>query len=445
MKSSDYSRSHMLDIRTGKALSDEAAEKVALDKEKSKGLIRSNDNLKLVQKNRLDNLLGKAGARLKSGAQSAFKKAVRDDEDIDKGMEVYEETSSVVQIVGRYSAQAQLKKELNKYGLSPSALNKKIKEMGVIVGVGDVSSMSIKKLEEILESGNLTIDAKKKVMEVIELKTKLRMGPEKIAEGLLKDAGEYLGYSSSRLKKMLKADDLGFVQRGQIEKALEYKKLSKLQLKASGRWKALKGFSGNLTQKALRNNDYISDAIDLSSNAKTGYKIARSAVNMTKTSLKPATDFAKKGAAKAINGLKEKAGISGVAKKTVGTEFAKQNASSGIGSRIKNLIGGGKKASASATAAKGANRFAQAFTKVKGAVAAAGKAIAGFVSSGASAAGAAVAAVVALLIIIVVMLFVIIIISVYTIVLGDEGANTDVVQLVEYLDEKNQEMLMNQF
>lgn len=440
LKSSDYSRSHMMDIRTGKVLSEEAAEKVTLDKEKSKGVLKSNDNLKLVQKNRLDNLLGKAGARLKDGAKNAFKKAVREDEDIDKGMEVYEESSSVVQIIGRYSAHAQLKKELNKYGLSPSAINKKIKEMGVIVGVGDVSKMSIEKLEKLLNDSNLAIDAKKKIAEVIDLKTKLRMGPEKIAEELLKDAGEYLGYSSASLKKMLKADDLGFVQRGQIEKALEYKKLSKLQLKASGRWKAVKGFSGNLVQKALRNNDYISDAIDLSSNAKTGYKIARSAANMVKTTTKPATDFAKQKAAQAISGLKQKAGISGVAKKTVGTEFAKQNASSGIGSRIKNLIGGSK-ASASAATAKGVNRFAQAFAKVKGAVVSVGKAIAGFVGSGVSAAGVAVAAVVALLIIIVIMLFTLIIISVYTIVLGDESTNTDVVQLVEYLDEKNQEML----
>ena len=432
---SEYSRSHMADLKGGRA--DPNAIGAEIGQGSDKKLFYSSSNLKKIQSNRIKQVMGVYGERFAKGMKGGFKRVLREDEDLDKELEVVDTVVDARQIVSAHIATLYVGRELKALGLGHDAIRASLNEMGVIVGVGDVSKMSLNELRSILENEALSFETQKKVMEAIDLKKRLGMNNFQLADLAMKEAGEYINYSTKRLQQLLKSPDLDIVKKTQIQAALRYKKLNKWNKFAGKRWKITANVFGGLTQKLLRENEHLGSAVGMSQNAMTAYRAGRVLVRATSSGAKSTAAAGKKlvkTAQQKIVGLKTKADL-----------FTKNQMLNANGMRSANLIGKGGHAIQNA-GIKGGSKFAQsklgqaasrAWSGIKNGFAAAGKAASGLVKGIGALIGGGSAAGAVLLILLIVMLLAFVVCGVYVMIFGDESNGTSVPEMVERLENKN--------
>lgn len=431
----------------------------------SKNVLNSAANMAVIQKARVSKIVGDYSKRFAMGVKGAFKRLVDEDEDLRKEDEIIDEADNIRRVLGKHFSHRLEKVEMNKLGLGKKAINQEIKEIvagGVIVGVGDVSKMSIEELTKALEDKGLNEVARKNIERLIELKKRLDMKVSDIAERAMKEAGEYITYSRRKLEKLLKDATLDPTTRKQIEEALKYKTLWKRHQGAKGKWKSIGSLFTGWIRKLLSEDEYIGQMINLGGHAmtvyrigKTGYRAGRFVVNKIRGqgANKAATDAVKAAAKKTPKGMKApNKGINGLKKgRDIKQAASAAKEAAKTGARAKNLVGAGKNAGKVAGeavkgvkkgaewAARAMKQAAQAIQKTiqlaKEAVIALGKAIAAAVE--AIAAAIAGGGWVVIVVVIVILLAFLLGASIYTMVLGDESNDTDVVKLVEYLEEKN--------
>lgn len=431
----EYSRSHSADLKGRKQSGDVVGDGVEGGNKK---LFYSSSNLKQIHKNRVRNLAGSYMDRAWKGTKGGFKRVLREDDDLDQELEVVDTTLDTRRMLSSHVATIYMNRELSLLGLGHDAIKQSLKEMGVIVGVGDVSKMSLKDLERILANETFSPEIQKKLIEAIDLKKRLGMSNFQLADLALKEAGEYANYSVKRLQKMLKRSDLDIVKKAQIEAALRYNKLSKWNRLASGKWKITANLFGGLAQKVFRNNEHLASAIGIGQNAMTAYRAGKVVVKATSHAVQGTAKAGKalvKGTKKTIVGLKNRADL--LAKKQI---LYKQ------GIRQANLVGKGAGAAARNIGVKGGSKFAQskigqwaanAFSGLKEGLAAAGKAISGAVKGLGALIGGGSAAGTLLFILIIVLLFAVVICGTYVLIFGDESNGTSVPEMVQHLEDKN--------
>lgn len=442
---SDYSRRHRIE-RNDVIGNDRLANKVLPPNPGMEGkgnFLTSAADMKGIHRARMSLVMEHAGGSVMRGFFHSVKRVAAEDDDINSVERGADTASDVVRIHGQFVAYTRMNHELKKLGLDAKSFARELKEMGVVPGVGDVSKMSLKQLNEALK-GNLSQSTREKVLRAIELKTKASASSFKLADDALKRAGEYGSWSLKQIKKRLKNPHLSVVDKQKLQAALEYHKLSKFRHMAGARWKTTGRFFGGLLTQMMQKSDVLADAIGLANTARTAYKvitvgakvIAKGGglvINTTKAAAKTTTKLVKS----TYNGVKK---VSGTLAKSHSTVKAADT-----GKRLTSLLGSSK----SAAAANGASKFAQskfgqaisaAAARAKAAISAAGKAIASAVSSVIGAiAGAIGGGTLGIAIVVVVMIL--IVMMPVMLILGDDSNGTSVPEMVEYLNEKNADWL----
>ncbi|MEE0929990.1 MAG: C39 family peptidase [Acutalibacteraceae bacterium] len=446
--SAEYSRGHKAEVR-------DAMNKDLPTAENSK-FFNSNANMKKVHQARMNKFARTYGGKFMRGFKGFVKREMREEEDLDTGLEISDNSYETGRVVGKHVSIVLMQKQLNELGLGKKSIKAELEMIGVVTGIGDVSKMSLKdiqkeladilgakantsldKLQEMLlkNPGKLSMDSKQKLMEAISLKKKLNMKDIQLAQLALKDAGEFTRYSTKELKKMIADSSLSIDRRSRAEMALRYKKLSKWTNAASGRWKVTFNFIKDIFKKMMQNNEYLADVINLSGNAFTAYRIGKTTYNISKGVAKGTVKTVQK-VAKPVSEVVGKA-INGTRQMIV--NHTAQNAMSNVGARQANLILKNSKKAAKAGANSGkflskvGAKIKQAAVAVKSGVVAIGKAITSVIAAIAGGSGAGIIA----LIVVAILMFGMIAILALSYIFGDESNNTNVPAMVEYLEDKN--------
>lgn len=461
----EYSRNHKAEVKAGQAGLDDAMGAAGAGVGDGKKMFYSSANLKGVRQGRLRQAFGTAADKTVHGMKGAARRITAEDQDLDDEEKLIEKSNEIRRTLSSHLSVGIVGKELKTLGLDKATMQTSLKEMGVIVGVGEVSKMKLfdmkealvkgggktkdmKELMELLTKNGSTLSAatQKQLLEAIELKTRLGMDNLKLAELALKDAGEFAGWSKKLLKKELKTTT-DIIKKKQLEAALKYHKLNKWTNFANQRWVLTKGLVGGAVEKVLDNNEHLADAIGIGRGAVTTYKIGRVVGNNTVSIAKETGEVAVKTAKwtkKQIVGLHNKFDMA------QRTKFLHQH-----GMREANLIGKDATKVGKATkfgVQKGTSKFAQSkfgqavargIEAAKTGVAAAGKTIAAGIKGAAGVISAIVGGA-GMLVMAFLLIAIMLIGIVYVVVLGDDGTrgsifdrSTSVVEMVEYLEEKN--------
>lgn len=447
VEGSEYSKGHMNDIKNMKKNGGNGTdESMVSDNTGGSKIYKSSADRKQIHKTRMHELADKFSGKFVHGVKGAFKRVVREDEDADKGLEMVDDIKLAEGAIGGHFAQIGMRQELHKLGLSKKIMSQKLKEIGVIVGVGDVTKMSLEELQDALGNTTLTKSVREQLTEAIELKSKLKMTHSKLADMALQEAGEFVNMKTGRLKKMLKGT-LDPEKRPQIEAALKYKKLSKWQKSAKGRWKGTFRFFGFLSEKILRNNENIAQIIGLSQNAMTAYRIGGTVYRVTTSVAKDTFEVGKKLTKGTVKLTKNTVKTVSNMRKKIGVDFSKSNIAKTTGARTANLVG---QNTAKTVGTKAGSKFSQnkigqaigtGVAKIKGAVVGAAKAVSSAVSSIVALVGSG-SALGTLLLILLILIFAIgIVVGAYVLVLGNEDNGTSVPEMVQYLEDKNTDWL----
>ena len=439
---SDFSRKHR--IERGDIIgNDKLANKILppIPGADGKGnFLTSAADMKQVHKARVAITMGHLGGAVWGGSVNLTKRIAAEDEDLDKTERAYDKTKEVIRVRGQFAAHVKMKHELDKLGLGTKALSQELKNIGVVPGVGDVSKMSLKELNEALK-GNISQANKEKIIRAIEIKNKIKAGPMKLADEALKKAGEYANFSKRRLEKLLKNPALDVVTKRKIQAALEYHKLSKYHRLAGGRWRATGRLFGGALKSIMDKEETFSAFFGLANNARTVYQVSKVSYKVAVKGAKTAVN-ATKGTAKLVKNT-----YTGV--KNLGTTLAQARTKAqgaDVGRRIGTLVG---KTNKTVVVAKGSSKFAQskvgqamlrAAERAKAAAAAVGKAIAGAAKAVVGAIAGAVGGG-GLIAIIAVVLSCLMIFLPIALIFGDDGNGTSVPEMVEYLHEKNADWL----
>lgn len=450
LEKAGYSKEHLRDLRNMA----KAGNKTDISNVNKTRGGKGTTNIQEIHNNRMQALMSKFGGKFATGTGRAFKRMMRDSDELREEVEIYDETSLGARVVYGHASSALLKAELAKLGLDKATMMLQLEKIGVIAGVGNVSKMSLEDLQKAFTTLNLSSNAKKDLLEAIDLKKKLLMSNKELARMFLGDAGEYLGYSTKRLQKMLEVTTDLKVKK-QIETALKYKKLSKLNSASMGKWRATASFITDAFRKFAKNDENISAILDLSDNTMGAYRVSKTAVNITKSLVKK---NAEKKAAQEVGkklvkttmdvGKKQAAGKAAHAAnqqliRTMATKEGGKAVATGVGGKVANT--------------KLGQTLASGMAKIKGVFGiggAAGSAGAGGAAGTAAGAGGtiaggsvAVVAAIVILILLVVGFGLLLCSSLYTMIFGDETTDPNktgmsVVEMIDYLEDKNTNLLV---